>query len=141
LRETSRAKITNKAKHGIDVTLLYVDKDYGIAAWFPDPDRGEINRLKPGEMLTVPKVTISAETAGKEYVVLIAVKATSKTPLEFTFLSQTSLERSRGVEAGKTPLGSLLESSLFGGATRSISRRAVEDFSIRLMPWQIMPGK
>ena len=97
------------------------------------------NRIRAGETLTVPKIALDASnTFGLENLVVIAVKATTKEPLDFSFMAQPTLEKAlkqRSVSQGstaKSPLESLFETSLYGaGSTRGISRRAVEEFRRR----------
>jgi hypothetical protein len=139
--------VHNPNKFAIDLTILYVDSGFGIDAYFPDPTRGEINRLKPGETLTVPPFDVSAEkTFGVENLVVIAIKASTKEPIDFSFMAQPTLEKAtkeRGrtlLDAPKSALELLMENSLYGsGGTRTISRRAVDDFAFRIVPWHLSP--
>jgi hypothetical protein len=64
-----------KPKKGcpIDVTLLYVESDYGIVGVYPV--RGETNRVDAGAALTIELPPINATTIGVEGVILIATEA------------------------------------------------------------------
>lgn len=85
--------ITNKsATKKVDVTLLYVDANYGISALFPD-DSEVGNRMAPGEKFgppAIPRQRISSDTTGLEHLVLVAVEAKGP-PLDFTWLAQAGV--------------------------------------------------
>ncbi len=139
-------RLRNDSPFPADVTVLYINSGYGIDDWFPQS--GELNRLPPGGTLTVPPVEITAETSGLENVVILAVKGGGQQPLDFTFLAQPTLDRQRAAKEQGTakalasPLGRLCQTALYGqGNTRSIRRAAVEEYSLRLMPWRVLPTR
>jgi hypothetical protein len=138
--------ISNKGQTDLDVTVLYLDNAFGIDCFFPR--KGDVlNRIRPGGTLRVPPepAEITADTFGPENLLVITVKATTKEPMEFSFLSQPSLEQARAVRPPmmpKTPLEDVLKANLFdAGTTRAITRRAAEEFSLRMIPWNVSPNK
>lgn len=136
--------VHNPNRFAIDVTILYIDSGFGIDPFFPDPSRGEINRIKSGETITLPTIELTADkTFGLENLVVIAIKATTKEPIDFSFMAQPTLEKAtltRSTKMPRSPLESLMENSLYGaGATRGISRAAVDDFTFRIIPWHLSP--
>jgi hypothetical protein len=142
--DTIRMTIHNPNRFAVDVTVLFIDSGYGIDVYFPNE---EINRVKGSETLVLPAIGLDAsKTFGLENLVVIAVKATTKEPVDFSFMAQPTLEKMVKVrgkvlgDAPKSPLESLLETNLFGsGNTRGINRRAVDEFSLRSIPWQLSP--
>jgi hypothetical protein len=132
-------RLRNDSPFPVDVTVLYIDSGYGITDWFPEG--GEINRVPAGGRILVPAVNITPDTFGMENVVILAVKGSGQQPLDFTFLAQPTLDRERAKESVRgTPLGRLCQTAIFGeGNTRSIRRTAVEEYSLRLMPWRVVP--
>lgn len=141
-------RITNSGRYAADVTLLFVDSAYGIAAVFPERGTSGDNRLRPGKSLLTPRVTVNAQTTGLEHVVMIAVKTqTEEQPVDFSFLAQPNLQqarlkappgqRMRGLDS---PLGLLLQNALYGeGNQRGLTRELVNDYCIRILSWTTLP--
>ncbi|RDH84097.1 MAG: hypothetical protein DIZ80_08165 [endosymbiont of Galathealinum brachiosum] len=114
-------EITNTFKVPVDVTLLFVSSDYGIETVYPY-EANEINRIEAGKALVVPGFSIDASSSrGLERLIMIAVQAEPSSPSsDFTFLTQSALERTRGTVS---PLHGLFEQAGFGkNNTRGISR-------------------
>jgi hypothetical protein len=87
-------RIHNRGRDPSDVTLLFLDSEYGISAMYPPP--GRLNRIEAGGDDTV-KIRINADTTGIERMLVIAVPAQPKQPsADFSFLEQPSLPKSRG---------------------------------------------
>jgi len=138
-------RLTNRSRHSVDATLLFVDAGYGIAAFFPDADLTTANRLAPGKSLITPRAKVTAKTTGLEHMIAIAVKVKGdEQPLNFRCLTQPTLqqaqdrsvgERQRGVDS---PLGQLFQQALFGeGQARGLTPVALHDYSLRLVSWQL----
>ena len=125
--------VHNPNKFAIDITILYIDSGFGIESYFPDSAKGEINRIRGGETLIVPAFELDgAKTFGLENLVVIAIKAASKEPVDFSFMAQPTLEKARDMKPNgmtKSPLESLFETSLYGaGTTRAHQARRSRRF-------------
>jgi hypothetical protein len=74
---------------------------------------------------------------------LIAVKAEpQKQPFDFSFLSQTGIERVRSTagdtEAFNSPLGRLLQRSAFAlGSKRGLEVTEIRNYVVRLISWKV----
>jgi hypothetical protein len=142
-----RFAVHNPNPYPVDVTLLYVDSDYGIDPLYPRA--GEDNRLEPKATLPIPAPIKVTGGDGLEHLVIIAVKAKSlDQKVDFSSLAQDSLEKAMtkertrgGAGASRTPLGQLLQHSLYGKGTRSVGMEECEDSSLSLYSWRIVPGK
>lgn len=142
-----RIQITNSGKVSVDVTLLYIDSSYGIEPLFPI---NEINRLNPGEKLSIHPDPFNDLSTGQEFLVLLAVKGEGE-PVDFTCLAQPTLiqakaiEQKRGVENRRglaSPLGRLLRNALYrDGETRGFNRREVEDYTFEVIPINVRSGQ
>jgi hypothetical protein len=109
--------VRNTGKVPLDVTLLYVDANFGIIPIFPRPDQELDNRIEAGSQRALPRETISADPLGWESVVAIGVESTPRHE-NFRLLAQESLpEALRSGDSPRSPLRMLLESALHG--TRS----------------------
>lgn len=134
--------LSNPNRFSMDVTVLYVDSAFGIEAIFPDRERGESNRLAAGETIPVQMFRLdSSKTFGPENLLVIAVKSTAgrRDEIDFSFLAQKSIETVKR-SGPSTPLDELFAAQVFGiGTSRGISRRAVDDFAFRMIPWHLSP--
>jgi hypothetical protein len=81
---------------------------------------------------------------------LIAVKPQKlQQPADFSALEQDSLEKALNVERTRgerarglaTPLGQLLQHSLYGKGTREMARDDVEESTLILCSWHVTPRK
>jgi hypothetical protein len=123
----------NQGTKPADVTLLFLDSQYGITAMYPEA--GRLNRIAPGGNDSV-KIQIDADTVGVERMLAIVVAAEPNQPnTDFSFLQQDTLPRSRG---GATPLQQLFETAAFGGSTtRGLARMIdIGQARMRLFSWQ-----
>jgi Caspase domain len=140
-------RLRNPNRFAIDVTLLYIDSGFGIDCLFPE--RGEINRLGPKEMQPA-RIRVDSKTRGLEHMVVLAVRAVGQ-PVDFACLKQPTLERARQDESVRggpqsrlldSPLGKLLQNALYGeGTTRGAARDALDENTLMLLSWHILPGK
>jgi hypothetical protein len=143
-------RVHNPNPFPVDVTLLYLDSDCGIYCVYPR--KGEYNRVEARKK-TVPFVSqIGAKVQALEHMLVIAVKSRNlEQPVNFACLEQPSLEKARDTERKRgggaaltTPLGRLLEHSLYGNpmaGTRGLVRKEAEESSLTLCSWQVVPGK
>jgi hypothetical protein len=142
-------RVTNSGRSRVtlDVTVLFVDSQYGIAPLFPK--KGEagsgINRIRPDVSFWVGPYPVSAaKTVGLEHLVVIAVKGEGQ-PIDFTCLAQPTLERAREVtrsgqeEPLETPLGRMLKGAMYGqGTTRDLGAPVEPDAqAFRLFSWLV----
>lgn len=134
-----RYELHNPGRTPLDVTVLYVDSRYGVSPLFPID--GENNRLQPGDRVKIPPAAVGDETAGREHIVVIAVKGTGDRPNDFTVLAQPSLEQARAAAKGlKHPLMELCEGTVFGlEGKRGAPRRAqVETYHLQVVPVDVV---
>jgi hypothetical protein len=139
VRNTSRT--TN-----VNVTLLVVASDLGIAPFYPQESNDDrVVALEPGKTLDTPRPwgSISRDPPfGPECLVAIAAPA-ARPPVDFTILTQggASLTRSGGAsESLRTPLGELLTSAMF--RTRSsdgLSPSVAARYGMRILTWRTEP--
>jgi hypothetical protein len=127
-------KIQNKGPKAADVTLLFLDSQYGITAMYPEA--GRLNRIEPGGNDRL-KIKIDVDTVGIERMLVISVAAEPNRPnADFSFLQQQTLATSRG--GSGSPLDALFEEAAFGASsTRGLAR--IDDVSaarMRLISWQ-----
>lgn len=117
--------VRNTGLTPLDITVLYVDANFGIWPLFPASDSALDNRLAPGEQRALNPVEITADPVGWESVVAIGVEATPKHE-NFLMLTQDSLpEARRSSSQPASPVRALLESAMYG--TRSATADADAD--------------
>lgn len=125
-------RIRNQGRQPADVTLLFLDSEYGISAMYPEP--GRLNRIEAGADDTA-KVRINADTTGVERMLAIVVDARPKEPhADFSFLEQPSLPARRG---SLSAFESLLAEAAFGRSrTRGASPvSAAASAHMQLFSW------
>ena len=114
--------IHNAGSKPVDVTILFVDSDYGITAVFPYP--GESNRLEPGADFTSGG-DITEASLGLEHMMVLAVAAETTAPeTQFTFLEQPALPQVASARGGESLTGLLTEAGFGAPASRGFSRPA-----------------
>ncbi len=135
-------KVKNTGQEPQDVTLLLIDSGYGIHVLYPTP--GATNRLFPGNEV-LKRGTITADTTGLEHLVVIAMKGKPvDSPVNFSFLSQPTIERSRAIggENMNSPLGKIFQNALYGeGNTRGFASDEIENYQVRTLSWKTHPAK
>ena len=139
-RDQLSLQLRNPNDVAIDVSVLFVDSQYGINSLFPADN--EDNRIPPGQAKLIDDLTINVDTAGREYVVIVAVKAESSERVDLSVLAQPSLElaeKNSATRSGslRSPLGKLLANRLYGsGQTRGESQSTLGSYSIDAIPWE-----
>ena len=147
-------RLTNTGDTPIDVTPLYIDSQAGIHR-LPFLGTSATTRIEPGEqprivwagLRTFDWTTGYPASAGLERLVLLAVEREpgAAIPMDFGFLTQTSLSRSGDgtvSDAQRSPLGQLMSQAAFGGsATRSARSRPALDAQAGtvLFQWRLIP--
>ncbi len=128
--------LKNNSDTATDVTILYVDSEYGITPMYP-AEEGEINRIEAGGNDWL-ELELYADTAGTERLVVIAVAAQPNTLMkDFSFLAQPRLPRTRGSNK-KPSLYDLLLKAGFG--TRGAKKRKrFNEALIKVFSWEIAP--
>jgi hypothetical protein len=127
-------KIRNNGPQAADVTLLFLDSQYGITAMYPQA--GRLNRIEPGGGDHL-KVQIDADTVGIERMLVISVAAEPNQPnSDFSFLQQQTLPTARG--GPNSPLDALFSEAAFGASTtRGLTRTDDTNAArMRLISWQ-----
>jgi hypothetical protein len=123
----------NRGPKPADVTLLFLDSQYGITAMYPEA--GRLNRIAPDGSDHV-KIQIDADTLGVERMLAIVVTVEPNQPnADFSFLQQDTLPKTRG---STSPLQQLFETAAFGGSTtRGLTRMIDTNHArMRLFSWQ-----
>jgi hypothetical protein len=132
-----RIDIANASKVPLDVTLLYIDTQWGVTPLYPQTP-GRNNRINPGARDRIGggglngTLTVNADPAGIEHLLVIAVPAQAEDLLaDYSFLSQPSLDASRG-NAWAVPRGArfsdlLVSAGFTGGITRGHPLQAGAD--------------
>ncbi len=139
--ENLTIRVVNPCQFPVDVTLLFIDNQYGIEAIFPQ--QGEINRLQPGNVVSFP-TQVSAERSGIEHLVVIAVKS-QRDVIDFTCLTQSPTDgrKRRGsseTAALESPLGQLLNHAILSeGLTRGMKQTSVNAHCLKLISWRVDP--
>lgn len=136
-------KIENKGRTDADVTLLYIDENYGIRSWFPKAGTVTDNRLRPGASIgppDIPRAELEPGTFGTQHLVLIAVRGEEQ-PQSFAWLEQPSIQKVRdigGIRGSlEADLARLFTSALYGvGNVRGMREKRAADHSIRAISWQ-----
>jgi hypothetical protein len=130
-------QIKNHSDSAVDVTILYIDSDYGITAMYPY-EEGENNRIEPGGNDWL-ELELFAEISGIERLIVIAVEAQpNMTRRDFSFLAQPRLPRTRG----KKSLYQMLLNAGFGAEvadTRSAKPQRLNQSLIKVFSWQLAP--
>lgn len=108
-------RVTNNDVTAQDVTVLYVDADYGITVLYPD--LGETNRLESKASKSVC-LNYDGQSSGLERLLVIAVEASKHGERkDFTFLAQASIKpEERSDEDGDL---ALLTDAAFGSMRSS----------------------
>lgn len=143
--ETVGFRVKNTGATAVDVTLLFIDADFGITALFPQAGREADARVPvEGERRTI-RFPVT-EPTGSEQMVAIAVAA-SEIRQDFRGLEQPPLhravERSAGTEGARgisdSPLGRLLKGVVQGhGATRGVGRGETGPYVMKILTWRTM---
>jgi hypothetical protein len=132
-------RLTNTGKTAADVTLLFLDSQYGIDPIFPRRDAESDSRLAIKQTVVTQQFTVNADTVGWEHVIAIAVE-TAPARTDFRYLAQPSLEQVRGDAAsrgGRSPLQDLLERAVFGaGATRGLGDSDIGKYAMKMLTWR-----
>jgi hypothetical protein len=131
-------RVHNKSRFArADVSLLIVNPDFKITAFYPGTD--ELGKaLAPGEMVETPAGTISEKPPfGPEYLVVVAVPARNP-PVDFALLTQEGL-KDRGYE-DDSPLAQLLERAMHRSQGRGgLGRAEVSRHAMRVLNWRTEP--
>lgn len=131
-------RIRNPNDVPVDVTILYIDSEFGINCLFP-VDSGD-NRLEPGKDHLTERFKVQATTTGQEHLVVLAMEGEGD-PIDLGVLAQPSLEKApktRGKDPLATPLGGLLARSMFRkGKTRGESVSARGAYAQAIITWQV----
>jgi hypothetical protein len=142
-----RLTLENRERCEVDVTLLYVDSQFGISPIFPV--NGQFNRLLANERHSLAPGKIVSDRGGLEHFVLLAAPAQPQIPpVDFSFLEQPSLQEAsqgagargglREMRGGGSSLERLLETAIDGREqTRAPKPRKPKEYSMRVISIQV----
>jgi hypothetical protein len=139
-------ELVNRSKEAVDMSLLFLGSDYTLKELYPHPSQIGANRVGPKQSRRTHPFEINNTSAGTERVLLIALSATTPTPMDFGFLEEEGIRgaRQRGEGTLSTPLGKLLLSSLFpedSAKELGVGDLDLATFTVRPMKWQMEKGK
>lgn len=139
-----RFRLKNHSSTAVDVTLLFIDSQYGVTAMYPLS--GQSNRISAGDVLSGAEFSVTADTLGVEHMLVIAVKALPGTAhSDFSFLEQERLQKTkdaaktRGI--GASNVYAQIKRAGFGGvATRGLRPRksASDETAMNLFSWRVL---
>ncbi len=135
-------QITNHSRFTVDVTLLFVDSEYGITAAFPRAGSGVDNSIPAGGHIIAGQAVTTPTTFNLDQMVVIAVKSTGQA-IDFSVLEQSNIAAVRNTLRGAgdptmdSPLGELFQNALYGtGGTRGLSMK-LSTHKLDLMSWRV----
>lgn len=105
--------VRNTGTVPLDITVLYVDGNFGVYGLFPASDSALDNRLDPGHERVLDLAEISGDPLGWESVVAIGVEASPRHE-NFLSLTQESLAEADRASGARSPVRALLESPMSG---------------------------
>jgi len=136
-------KVHNRGRDPVDFNLLFVDSLFGIQSIFPRSYASD-NRLASGKSYETKPMSVTANTVGRENIVLIAVPAAGA-PSNLTFLAQPTLElaqKETGQRRGggaAPPFEQFLEFVAYrAGSTRGLSIGAAKPV-VQVRSWIVEP--
>ncbi|MDD5613431.1 MAG: hypothetical protein PHF75_10350, partial [Gallionella sp.] len=123
-------ELQNGGYKPLDVTVLSIDANYGIALLYPQ-NANELNRIQPRDTLAIPgagqiPIEMDGKTSGPESIYVVAVEAEKgEAAVNLGYLEQPSLPTTRGVrgpdEQHAADVEDLFNSAAYG-TTRGPSR-------------------
>jgi hypothetical protein len=137
-RDQISMRIDNRHTQAVDVTILFIDSQYGITSIFPQS--GESNRVVANGQLVPGKVEVNVDTVGRESLLVIVSEAEpGGAPADFSFLQQARLAVTRGAgSAGAGELQGIMENLGFTPErTRGVrvNKATLDKTAIRLYTW------
>lgn len=144
-------EIANRTSTAFDLTLLYVDAEYGITPQFPVG--GGLNRIEPGATLRSAEVyggqghrgiLLTDDPLGTERLIVLAVPAQSQDrPADFSFLAQPGIAVRTRAQApeledwfGQAVFEGGSSDAMRGGPGGASSAGAVA----RMYAWEVVKG-
>jgi hypothetical protein len=123
--------VTNRARTAQDVTILYRDRDFGLAALWPVG--GVSNRLAPGQRAVAGLRVELPEGAAAEEILILAVAADLTAPrTDLTALADGGAARATGLAGG-------LLAMLDPDRTRAFTPPALSPLSVMRLPVAVRP--
>ena len=139
-------QLRNLGREPFDVSLLYVDDDYTISPFFPNPGTTTNNTIQPSDGRSGTLLPLSfrmrVDSEGSEHFVIFAVKTRGGPAVDFGSFAQPSLAEARevggrGANALQTPLGQLLSQLMFQGQRGVIQMSEVDSLAARVIPIRV----
>ncbi|PWG65806.1 caspase family protein [Spiribacter halobius] len=107
--------ITNRGRSPVDITVLFVDAQFGITALWPGPRQLYNGRIEADGRIAVGEFAAHADTVGREQLIVLGVKVEAASqPADLRFLAQAGV-RTRSA-APSRPLEALLAEGGFGAS-------------------------
>lgn len=130
------AQVLNKGRAAVDVTILYVNSDYGIQAIYPR-STGSANRVAAGGKISETLGEITDDTVGTERLIVIAVESRrNEESYDFSFLEQASLERTRGAR-GDDPVMAAFMDAGYRATTRGMNPALPGRVAMQAFAWRV----
>lgn len=126
-------RVENTGQGPIDLTILYVNSELGIAALYPR--NNDANRIGPKQKCGWIKGRIENGPFGRGHLICLAVH-TEGPPVDFTSLAQPTIGKDRSQGA---PLESLLANAIYGiGDKRRAPVTEVQNYNFELLPINVV---
>ncbi len=127
--------IANFIEQPLDITVLFVSSDFGIAVAFPR--KNQFNRFMEEEEKVIPLGTVNTETVGFERIIVIATQATrSASATNFAYLAQDGIT----ARNNPTPISTLISEAGFGNSVQPrgdmpVSTSVRDQADIKTISW------
>ena len=95
-RRPFQGAVTNRGEVEVDVSVLFIDRGYGIRPYFPEDGTVLDDRIPREKSATGFRKRLGTQTLGKERMLVLVTQAKGN-PVSFTGFAQPTLERARGV--------------------------------------------
>ncbi len=134
--------LDNRGTSPADVSVLFIDSEYGIRQYYPEPGLQLNNRLPPseGDPVRTEEAEMAAETVGVEQMIVIAVKSKSQgQPVDFSDLEQPGVydgERTVSPRSIDEQLDLLFPDNDPDKRMRSFRRRNIEEIQFKVFTWR-----
>ena len=132
--------LQNRGAGPADVSILFLDADYGIEQYYPDPNLQLDNRLPREQTIRTEEAEMGADTVGVEQMIVIAVRSKRQgQPVDFSALRQPGLssrERSVSARSLDEQLDLLFPDDDPSNRMRSFRRKNIEEIQFQVFTWR-----
>ncbi len=128
--------LTNRSAIPVDVNILFVNGDYGVDLYYPEPGLQLDNRLPPGKTMRTPAVEIDDKTTGVEHLIVVATKSKAQgQPVDLSSLVQPGVNDADRQLTART-IADQLEVLFPESGVRSFRRPDIEQIQFRVFVWR-----